>query len=213
MCPLCIANIAVLATTSSGGVAAFALKTFRSRRQPKEKNAMKTTELELDRKVVSAKEWEAARQQLLVKEKELTRARDALAAERRRMPWVAVEKDYAFDGPKGRASLLGLFDGRRQLIVYRAFLEPGVHGWPEHEMRPGDPVLIWGGSGGLGSMAIQIVKQLGGVPVAVVSSEDKFEFCLKLGAKGCINRKDFDHRPAAVRTPALGSTPGDLSFH
>src|SRR6202044_1810571 len=83
-------------------------------------------------KVVSPLEWEAARQELLVKEKELTRARDALAAERRRMPWVSVEKDYAFDGPDGRASLLDLFDGRRQLIVYRAFLDPGVHGWPEH---------------------------------------------------------------------------------
>jgi predicted dithiol-disulfide oxidoreductase (DUF899 family) len=83
-------------------------------------------------KIVSAQEWEAARQQLLVKEKELTRARDALAAQRRRMPWLAVEKDYEFDGPKGKASLLDLFDGRRQLIVYRAFFEPGVTGWPEH---------------------------------------------------------------------------------
>ena len=83
-------------------------------------------------KVVSPKEWEAARQQLLVKEKELTRARDALAAERRRMPWLAVEKEYEFDGPKGKVSLLDLFDGRRQLIIYRAFFEPGVHGWPEH---------------------------------------------------------------------------------
>jgi len=83
-------------------------------------------------KVVSAKEWEVARQKLLVREKELTRARDALAAERRQMPWVAVEKKYEFDGPKGKASLLDLFDGRRQLIIYRAFFEPGVHGWPEH---------------------------------------------------------------------------------
>jgi predicted dithiol-disulfide oxidoreductase (DUF899 family) len=85
--------------------------------------------------VVSAQEWEAARQQLLVKEKAVTRARDALAAERRRMPWLAVEKAYAFDGPKGKASLLDLFDGRRQLIVYRAFFEPGVYGWPEHACR------------------------------------------------------------------------------
>ena len=82
--------------------------------------------------IVSPKEWEAAREQLLVKEKALTRARDALAAERRRMPWLAVEKTYAFDGPEGKASLLDLFEGRRQLIVYRAFFEPGVHGWPEH---------------------------------------------------------------------------------
>ena len=78
--------------------------------------------------IVSPQEWAAAREQMLVKEKALTRARDALAAERRRMPWVAVEKAYAFDGPKGKASLLGLFDGRRQLIVYRAFFEPGVYG-------------------------------------------------------------------------------------
>src|SRR5205807_7786438 len=85
-------------------------------------------------RIVSPPEWEAARQQLLVKEKELTRARDrdALAAERRRMPWLAVEKQYEFDGPNGKASLLDLFDGRRQLIVYRAFFEPGVKGWPEH---------------------------------------------------------------------------------
>lgn len=76
--------------------------------------------------------WEAARQRLLVKEKELARARDALAAERRRMPWVAVEKAYTFDGPEGKASLLDRFEGRRQLIVYRASFEPGVHGWPEH---------------------------------------------------------------------------------
>jgi predicted dithiol-disulfide oxidoreductase (DUF899 family) len=82
--------------------------------------------------IVSRQEWEAARQQLLVKEKELTRARDALAAERRRMPWLAVEKKYEFDGPEGKASLLELFDGRRQLIIYRAFFEPGVSGWPDH---------------------------------------------------------------------------------
>ena len=82
--------------------------------------------------IVTPEEWEAARQQLLVREKEVTRARDALAAERRRMPWLPVEKEYAFDGPEGRVSLRDLFGGRRQLIVYRAFLEPGVHGWPEH---------------------------------------------------------------------------------
>jgi predicted dithiol-disulfide oxidoreductase (DUF899 family) len=82
--------------------------------------------------IVSSQEWEAARQRLLVKEKEVTRAHDELAAERRRMPWLAVEKRYEFDGPKGKASLLDLFDGRRQLIVYRAFFEPGVKGWPEH---------------------------------------------------------------------------------
>jgi predicted dithiol-disulfide oxidoreductase (DUF899 family) len=81
--------------------------------------------------IVTAQEWAAARDQMLVKEKEITRARDALAAERRRMPWMEVEKDYRFEGPDGPASLLDLFDGRRQLIVYRFFYEPGVDGWPE----------------------------------------------------------------------------------
>ena len=82
--------------------------------------------------VVSPDAWEAARQALLVKEKAQTRARDALAAERRRMPWMAVDTPYTFEGPDGKRSLADLFDGRRQLIVYRAFYEPGVHGWPEH---------------------------------------------------------------------------------
>ena len=82
--------------------------------------------------IVSPEEWDAARERLLVKEKAHTRARDALAAERRRMPWMAVEQAYLFDGPEGKVSLLDLFAGRRQLIVYRAFFEPGVHGWPEH---------------------------------------------------------------------------------
>jgi predicted dithiol-disulfide oxidoreductase (DUF899 family) len=82
--------------------------------------------------IVSKQEWEKAREELLVKEKQVTRAQDALAAERRRMPWLAVDEPYAFDGPNGRVTLPDLFDGRRQLIVYRAFFEPGVHGWPEH---------------------------------------------------------------------------------
>jgi predicted dithiol-disulfide oxidoreductase (DUF899 family) len=82
--------------------------------------------------IVSQQEWEAERQRLLVKEKELTRARDALAAERRRMPWLSVTTRYEFDGPRGKVSLLDLFEGRRQLIVYRAFFEPDVHGWPDH---------------------------------------------------------------------------------
>ena len=85
--------------------------------------------------VVSSQEWKTAHAQLLVKEKALTRARDALAAERRRMPWLAVAKEYVFEGPGGKASLLDLFDGRRQLIVYRAFFEPGVFGWPDHACR------------------------------------------------------------------------------
>jgi predicted dithiol-disulfide oxidoreductase (DUF899 family) len=85
--------------------------------------------------IVSPQEWDAAREELLVKEKEHTRARDALAAERRRMPRMAVEKEYRFEGPNGPVSLLDLFDGRRQLIVYRFFFEPGVAGWPESGCR------------------------------------------------------------------------------
>jgi predicted dithiol-disulfide oxidoreductase (DUF899 family) len=70
--------------------------------------------------IVSQQEWEAAHEQLLVKEKAFTRSRDALAAERRRMPWLAVDKNYEFEGPGGKVSLLDLFESRRQLIVYRA---------------------------------------------------------------------------------------------
>ena len=82
--------------------------------------------------VVSADEWGKAWQQMLVKEKEHTRARDALAAARRTMPWLAVEKEYRFEGPQGAATLLDLFEGRRQLVLYRAFYDPGVYGWPDH---------------------------------------------------------------------------------
>jgi predicted dithiol-disulfide oxidoreductase (DUF899 family) len=82
--------------------------------------------------IVSPEEWKAARAELLVKEKELTRARDALAAERRRMPRMAVEKDYRFEGPNGEVSFSDLFEGRTQLVVYRFFYEPGVKGFPEH---------------------------------------------------------------------------------
>lgn len=91
---------------------------------------------EMDRPyVVSKSDWEDAWQQMLVKEKAHTRARDALAAERRRMPWLAVDKDYEFEGPGGKQTLLDLFAGRRQLIVYRAFYEPDVFGWPDHGCR------------------------------------------------------------------------------
>ncbi|HEV3375996.1 MAG TPA: DUF899 domain-containing protein [Thermoleophilaceae bacterium] len=86
--------------------------------------------------VVSREEWTAAREKLLVKEKEHTRARDALAAERRRMPWMAVEKEYTFEGPDGPASLLDLFEGRRQLVVYRAFYGPEVTTYAEGGAYP-----------------------------------------------------------------------------
>ena len=94
--------------------------------------------------IVSPQAWQAAREQLLVKEKAHMRAHDALAAERRRMPWMAVEKAYAFEGPTGTVSLLDLFEDRRQLIIYRAFFEPGVFGWPRARLPR---LLPWGRSG------------------------------------------------------------------
>jgi len=80
--------------------------------------------------IVSPDEWRAARERLLVKEKEATRVQDALAAERRRLPMVRIEKDYVFEGPDGEARLLDLFDGRRQLILYHFMFAPDVEGWP-----------------------------------------------------------------------------------
>ena len=65
--------------------------------------------------------------------------------------------------------------------------------WPPHMVKTGDVVLIWGGAGGLGCQAIQIARAAGGVPVAVISSDDKIEFCKSIGAKGTINRKQFSH--------------------
>ena len=74
--------------------------------------------------IATRDEWLAARKALLVKEKELTRRRDALNAERRMLPMVEIDKDYVFEGPDGRASLLDLFEGRRQLIVGHFMFEP-----------------------------------------------------------------------------------------
>ena len=86
--------------------------------------------------VVSPAEWEAAHKNMLVKEKEYLRAGDALAAERRRHPWMAVEKDYSFEGPNGPVSLADLFGGRHQLIVYRAFYGPEVTTYAEGGSYP-----------------------------------------------------------------------------
>jgi predicted dithiol-disulfide oxidoreductase (DUF899 family) len=99
---------------------------------PRENGGQQTLSAMNTPAIVSQREWAAAHQQMLAKEKALTRARDALAADRRRMPWMAIDEAYVFDGPSGKVSLLDLFEGRRQLIVYRAFFEPCVHGWPEH---------------------------------------------------------------------------------
>lgn len=74
--------------------------------------------------IVSQERWQAALEELRAKEKAATRARDALAAERRRLPRVRIDKDYVFDGPKGKASLADLFDGRRQLLLYHFMFGP-----------------------------------------------------------------------------------------
>jgi predicted dithiol-disulfide oxidoreductase (DUF899 family) len=75
-------------------------------------------------KVVSRDEWLAARKKLLAKEKELTRQHDAVAAERRQLPWVKVEKNYVFDSPSGKRTLADLFAGKSQLIVYHFMFGP-----------------------------------------------------------------------------------------
>ena len=86
---------------------------------------MATTKIERPR-IVSQAEWLAARKELLAKEKALTRQRDALAAERRDLPWVKVEKAYTFDAPEGKVTLAELFDGRSQLFIKHFMMAPGV---------------------------------------------------------------------------------------
>lgn len=85
-----------------------------------------------------------------------------------------------------------------------------LFGWTEHTVRPGDPVLVWGGAGGLGSMAIQLVRMVGGIPIAVVSDDARGEYCRRLGATGVINRSDFDHWG---RLPDADDTEGMAAFY
>jgi predicted dithiol-disulfide oxidoreductase (DUF899 family) len=82
-------------------------------------------------KIVSAAQWQKAHDAQKAKEKAATRARDAMAAKRRRLPMVRIEKKYEFAGPKGKMSLLDLFEGRRQLIMYHFMFAPSVGGWPD----------------------------------------------------------------------------------
>lgn len=93
--------------------------------------------------IVSAEEGRAAREAMLAKEEEAVAARNALAAERRRLPWVRVEKPFAFEGPQGPVGLVDLFDGCRQLIVYRFFFQPGVADYPDGGC-PGCSIFIDG---------------------------------------------------------------------
>jgi len=91
---------------------------------------MKKTKKKALPKIVTRAEWKRARAKLMTKEKAETRRRDALAAERRRLPMVRIEKDYRFDGPKGKVRLTDLFEGRRQLLLYHFMFAPDVQGWP-----------------------------------------------------------------------------------
>lgn len=81
-------------------------------------------------KIVSEAEWRKAHDQILRQEKAATRAEDALAAERRRLPMVRVETDYIFDSERGPVRLIDVFEGRRQLILYHFMFAPGVEGYP-----------------------------------------------------------------------------------
>jgi predicted dithiol-disulfide oxidoreductase (DUF899 family) len=81
--------------------------------------------------VASPEDWKEAREELLIEEKALMKARDHLAAKRRRLPVTEVSRDYRFVGMDGETDLLGLFEGRTQLIVYRFFYAPDVENWPD----------------------------------------------------------------------------------
>lgn len=81
-------------------------------------------------RIVSESEWRTSYEALFAQEKELTHQRDALAAQRRRLPMTRVEKDYVFEGPGGKVRLLDLFDGRPQLLLYHFMFAEGVTGWP-----------------------------------------------------------------------------------
>src|SRR5260370_37404199 len=143
MCPGCMTNYLMLftaGTTSTGGLAAFAVKKFFSKpdrnhqtnetgERQNENPDNETNRSEANpSKVVSEAEWLVARKDLLTREKELTRLRDEVSRHRRELPCVKVDKEYVFDGPKGKETLADLFAGRSQLIVYHFMLGPG---WEE----------------------------------------------------------------------------------
>ena len=125
MCPLCLGLI-VAGATSAGGLAKFAAKLSRKKNNVKEseRSSQMSTRTVDNPKIVSRDEWLAARKKLLAHEKHLTHERDAIAAERRQLPWVKVEKNYVFDSAGGKKTLADLFDGKSQLIVYHLMFGP-----------------------------------------------------------------------------------------
>ena len=134
MCPACVANVALIATgaMSSGGLTAFVA----GKQNKSEEAKMKLEEVEPKMETnqmnhpetVSRAEWLVARKDLLSREKEFTRQRDALSGARRQLPMVKIDKEYVFDGPNGKETLSDLFEGRSQLIVYHFMFGPG---WEE----------------------------------------------------------------------------------
>lgn len=131
MCPICLSTAALIIAgkSSAGGLAALAVKKLhpKSRRkiQQLRNQSIEREENKMNHpKVVSEAEWLAARKQLLAKEKDLTRRRDALSQERRNLPMVKVDKDYVFEGPNGQAKLRDLFGRHDQLIIYHFMFDP-----------------------------------------------------------------------------------------
>ena len=132
MCPACLATLALIAAsaTSTGGLTAIVMKKLHEKSinpttQIKGGQAMNATETSMsNHKIVSREKWIAARKKLLTKEKEFTRLRDQLSDERRKLPWVKVESQYVFDGPRGKETLVDLFDGRSQLVIYHFMFGP-----------------------------------------------------------------------------------------
>jgi predicted dithiol-disulfide oxidoreductase (DUF899 family) len=121
------AALAAASATSTGGIAALAITKIFQRQKSERRMTVTETQVEQPQ-VVSEAEWLAARKRLLAKEKEFTRQRDALSAERRKLPRVKVEKEYVFDGRNGKATLADLFGSRSQLVIYHFMFGPG---WSE----------------------------------------------------------------------------------
>lgn len=114
-------------------------------------------------KITTREEFLAARRELLVKEKEYTRERDALSASRRELPMVEVEKEYTFDGPDGRVRLPDLFESRSQLIVYHFMFHPecGMHRWLLLLPRPHRPRQAGGVGGAEGAEPLGAIRTSG----------------------------------------------------
>jgi predicted dithiol-disulfide oxidoreductase (DUF899 family) len=127
MCPFCVLSLGLIVSgvVSTGALAALAVREIngKQRTEGKGTSSMSTSTIE-NPKIVSREEWLAARRKLLEREKQLTHERDAVAAERRRLPWVKVEKSYLFDSPDGKKTLADLFGGKSQLVVYHFMFGP-----------------------------------------------------------------------------------------